>query len=159
MNVKLSLTGVNEIDQVLKGLPNQINHRIMGAAHADAAKPIIPAAQSRIRNKTGRLRDSIGTEKISVRKSNQIGLVYVGPRRKRGKKGFHGHLVEFGHRLVSSKKTGKRDLGFVKPHPFMEPAFLQTKNEVIDNIKTSVAKKLVSFMKRTVKKGGSTWIQ
>lgn len=126
----------------------------MGAAHADAAKPIIPAAQSRIKTKTGRLRDSIGTEKISVRKSNQIGLVYVGPRRKRGKKGFHGHLVEFGH-----KKGGWNTKRDVPAHPFMEPAFLQTKNEVIDNIKTSVAKKLVSFMKRTVKKGGSTWIQ
>lgn len=159
MNIKLSLTGVNEIDQVLKGLPNQINHRIMGAAHADAAKPIIPAAQSRIKNKTGRLRDSLGTEKISVRKSNQIGLVYVGPRRKRGKKGFHGHLVEFGHKLVSSKKSGKRQIGFVRPYPFMEPAFHQTKAEVTENIKTSVAKKLVSFMKRTIKKGGGTFIQ
>lgn len=154
MNVKLSLTGLNEIDQVLKGLPNQINHRIMGAAHADAAKPIIPAAQARIKTKTGRLRDSIGTEKISVRKSNQIGLVYVGPRRKRGKKGFHGHLVEFGH-----KKGGWNTKRDVRPYPFMEPAFHQTKDEVTNNIKESVAKKLVSFMKRTIKKSGGTFIQ
>lgn len=153
MNVKLSLTGQNEIDEILRGLPNQINHRIMGAAHAEAAKPIIPAAQSRIKNKTGRLKESIGTEKISMRKSDQIGLVYVGPRRKRGQKGFHGHLVEFGHR-----KGGWNTKKDVKPYPFMEPAFLQTKDEVTNNIKESVGKKLVSFMKRTMKKGGQTWM-
>lgn len=163
MNVKLSISGVEEIDRVLRGLPLQVSHKILGQAHAEAAKPIIPAAQSKIKDKTGNLRASIGTEKIALKKATAVGMVYVGPRRKRGYKGFHGHLVEFGH------KTNKKDSAFlkrkrntpakefVKPYPFMEPAFHSTKNEVTNNIKDSVGRKLRNFMRTTLRKSGRTW--
>lgn len=150
MNVKLSISGVEEIDRVLRGLPLQVSHKILGQAHAEAAKPIIPAAQSKIKDRTGNLRASIGVEKIALRKATAVGLVYVGPRRKRGYKGFHGHLVEFGHRARGGKK-------FVKPYPFMEPAFYSTKNQVIDNIKDSVGRKLRNFMRTTIRRSGRTW--
>jgi HK97 gp10 family phage protein len=155
MDVKLSLSGYKEIDDVLKGLPLQLTHRILGQAHADAAKPIIPAAQSKIKNRRGYLSKSIGTEKISMRKADTVGLVYVGPRRKRGYKGYAGHLVEFGHRITNRK--GGPTLGYVKPYPFMEPAFNSTKSQVTDNIKESVGKKLRNFMRTTIRKAGGTW--
>lgn len=165
MSVKISVTGISEIDNLLRSLPKQITHRVMGSAHLDAAKPLIDSAKgiviSREKTKnTGRLEESIGGIKISQRKSNEIGMVQVGPRRKKGTyRGYHGHLVEYGHRLVSSKKSGKRQIGFVRPYPFMRPAFDKTKDQVSRNIVESVQKKLMSFMKRTIKKGGGTWIK
>jgi hypothetical protein len=161
----MSFSGIDEIDKVLKGLPLQLTHKILAAAHADAAKPIIPIAQARVNRRTGRLQNSIGVEKIAMSKTTELGLVFVGPRRKRGYKGNHGHLVEFGHKIKRRKqslfsKPSKRkssNAKFVKPYPFMEPAFNNTKNIVQDDIKVSIGKKLVSFMKRTVKASGGTW--
>ena len=144
MSVKLSVTGLKEIDNVFKGLPLQLQDRVLKTAHADAAKPLIDTAKSIVPvGKTGNLKDSIGVERISLKRTNEIGLVQVGPRRKGGKKGFHGHLIEFG-------KTN-RDGSKSKPNPFMEPAYNMTKNLVEGRIAESVGKKLNAYMKRTLK--------
>jgi HK97 gp10 family phage protein len=143
--VSISVTGVKEIDAFLKGLPLQFQDRILKAAHADAAKPLVSAAQSLAPlGKTGNLRRSIGVERISLKKTNEVGLVRVGPRRKSGYKGFHAHLIEYG-------KTN-RDGSRTNPQPFMEPAFNQTKTIVEGGIATSIGKKLNAFIKRTLKK-------
>lgn len=163
MRGSISVTGIAEVDNLLRGLPKQINHRIMGAAHLDSAKPLIEAAKNIVASRdkvesTGKLEESIGGIRLSKRKTNEIGLVHVGPRRKKGiYYGHHGHLVEYGHRLVSSKKTGKKQIGFVRGYKFMKPAFDKTKDQVGRNIVESVQKKLMSFMKRTIKKSGGTW--
>lgn len=143
----ISVSGIKEIDKVLKGLPLELQDRVLKNAHADAAKPLIATAKNIVPvGKTGNLKESIGVERISMKKTNAIGLVQVGPRRKGGYKGFHGHLVEYPHftRDGVNKTT---------PKPFMEPAYNQTKNQVLENIKTSVGRKLNLFMKRTIKNG------
>ena len=144
MSVKLSVTGLKEIDNVLKGLPLQLQDRVLKTAHADAAKPLVDAAKSIVPvGKTGNLKDSIGVERISLKRTNEIGLVAVGPRRRGGKKGFHGHLIEFGKTNRDGSKT--------KPQPFMEPAYNTTKNLVEGRIAESVGKKLAGYVKRTLK--------
>lgn len=165
MSVRISVTGIAEIDNLLRTMPKQITHRVMGSAHIEAAKPLmdvaknIVASREKVQN-TGRLEDSIGGIKLSQRSTKEIGLVHVGPRRKKGTyRGFHGHLVEYGHRLVSSKKSGKRQIGFVRPYPFMKPAFDKTKDQVGKNISESIQKKLMSRMKRDLKKAGIPWIK
>lgn len=142
----ISVTGLKEIDQVLKGLPLQLQDRVLKNAHADAAKPLISAAKSIVAvGKTGNLKNSIGVERVSLKKTNEIGLVVVGPRRKGGSKGFHGHLIEYGKTNRDGSKT--------TPNPFMEPAFNQTKSQVETNISESIGRKLYQFIKRTVKNG------
>lgn len=145
MSVKLSVTGFKEIDSVLKGLPNQLQDRVLKTAHADAAKPLINAAKAIVPvGKTGNLKASIGVERIALKKSNVVGLVQVGPRRKGGNKGFHGHLIEFGKTNSNGSRTS--------PQPFMEPAFNQSKVQLEEQIKISLGNKLNQFMKRTIKK-------
>lgn len=155
MNFKLSITGHDVVDNVLRSMPQELSHKVLGSAHAKAAQPMIPAAQSHIRSKTGNLRGSIGTEKIAFKKTSELGLVYVGPRRRRGYKGMHGHMVEFGHDV--KRKKGGDVLGYAKPYPFMEPAFNQTKSIVENNIKEELVRKLAGFMKRFIGKTGGTW--
>jgi len=148
--VKISVTGVKEIDAVLKGLPLQLNHKILGQAHADAAKPLIDRAKLLApEGPTGNLVDSIGAEKVGFGKSDEIGLVIAGPRRGGKNRGFHGHLVEYGTKQRKNKKGANR--GMMKKKPFMAPAFESTKAEVESRIATSIGKKLYSFMKRTLK--------
>lgn len=142
----ISVTGIKEIDKALKGLPIQLQDRILKNAHADAAKPLIATAKNIVPvGKTKNLQSSIGVERVSLKKSNEVGLVQVGPRRKGGSKGFHGHLIEYGKTNRDGSKT--------TPQPFMEPAFNQTKNEVEKNISQSIGRKLTLFLKRTLRNG------
>lgn len=151
------VTGVKELDDLLRQMPIELNHRILGAANTAAAKPLVDAAQSMAPiGRTGNLKKSIGAVKISQRVAGEIGVVHVGPRRKGGYKGFHGHLVEFG--------TGPRPPGgwyarfpnagptVMPKKPFMKPALDRTRSE-IENTRTEfIAVKLVAFMKRKLGK-------
>src|SRR5687768_577720 len=97
MSVKISLTGAREIDQLLRELPKQLTHQVLGTAHAAAAKPLITKAKlTAPEGPTGNLVDSIGAIKTPVKKANASGEVQVGPRRSRTHKGHHGHLIEYG---------------------------------------------------------------
>lgn len=152
MDVKISVSGVQQIDEVLRGLPLQVTHQVLQAAHFDAAKPLVEKAKLLApEGATGGLVDSIGTVKQGLKKSSEVGEVLTGPRR--GKyKGHAGHLVEKGTKARKNAKGANR--GVMPKHPFMQPAFEATKNEVLGRIKESVGKKLFDFMSRTIKKSG-----
>lgn len=150
MNVKLSVTGVKEIDAVLRGLPLQVTHQILSSAHLAAAKPLIEKEKLLApEGPTGNLVDAIGGVKTPFKRADIVGEVTVGPRRTRPYKGHAGHLVEFGTRGRKTKKGANR--GVMPAKKFAEPAFQATNNLVINNIAASVGKKIWSFMKRTVK--------
>lgn len=146
----MSVTGVREIDAVLRGLPLQLSHQILGQAHAAAAKPLVEREKLLApEGPTGNLIDSIGAIKTPIKKANAVGEVTVGPRRTRQYRGHHGHLVEFGTRPRKSRKGVYR--GVMPKKPFAAPAFQQTQPVVIKNISTELARKLHSFMRRTIK--------
>lgn len=145
------LTGVKEIDSVLKGLPLQVTDRVLQNAFSDAAKPLVQTAQSIAPKDTGTLAESIGVTKEPAKTlvNRAVGQIQVGPRRKGKYKGYHGHLIEFGTTIRETKSGANR--GNVKPDPFMEPAFNQTSGQVENRINNSIGKKLLGFMKRTIK--------
>lgn len=148
----IKVTGINEIDAVLKGLPDQVNNKVMQAANVYAAKPLIEKAKLLApEGPTGSLVDSIGAIKSPSASSTQgVGQIQVGPRRRGGYKGFHGHLVEYGTKTRSTR-TSNANRGRMTANPFMEKAFDQTKDEVLKRINDGVGKALYSFMKRTIK--------
>jgi HK97 gp10 family phage protein len=146
----LSVTGVKEIDNVLKAMPKELSHQTLGSAHLAAAKPLIEKAKLLApEGPTGNLVDSIGGVKTPIKKAGVIGEVRVGPRRTRTHRGHHGHLVEFGTKPRANKKGSNR--GTMPKQPFMEPAFQQTNPEVVNRISTEVGKKVYNVMKRFIK--------
>jgi HK97 gp10 family phage protein len=146
----ISVTGVKEIDKVLRELPKQMTHQILGAAHASAAKPLVERSKLLApEGPTGNLVDSLGIIKPNVKKANRIGEIIVGPRRKGRYKGFAGHLVEYGTRKRRTKKGANR--GVMKAKPFMMPAFNQTKGIVEKQIATEIGKVMVRTMRRYLK--------
>lgn len=54
------------------------------------------------------------------------------------KKAPHGHLVEKGHKLFTSKKGGHRRIGAVKGRPFMRAAFEAKKQQAKRAIETAI---------------------
>jgi HK97 gp10 family phage protein len=149
----VTLTGVKEIDRVLKGMKAEMSHQVLGAANLAAAKPLILEEQRLAPvGKTRTLVNSIGAKKQSLRSANEIGAVLVGPQRS--KKGFAAPLVEFGTKRRRTRKGANR--GIMPATPFVRPAFENTKEQVEQNIKTEIGKKLVTRMKREL---GSAYIR
>lgn len=143
----ISVTGVAEIDKVLRELPKQMTHTILGAAHAAAAKPLVTKAKLLApEGPTGNLVDSIGVSKTNIKKADKLGEVRVGPRKKGRFKGFAGHLVEYGTKRRRNKKGANR--GVMPAKPFMKPSYHQTKNEVERQIAVSIGKVMVRTMRR-----------
>lgn len=152
--MQLSVSGIKELDAMMRGLPSQVQHNILLSIHKEAAKPLVEAAQSLAPVKKGLLKKSIGTASGgSIKRTGEIGLVTVGPRRKGGYQGFHGHLVERGTKERRTKSGESR--GVMPATPFMEPAFNATQVLVVSRIQTVFAGKLWQYMKRTLKKSGT----
>ena len=145
--MNLILNGDKEVREVLKRLPDAVQHRILSAANFAAAKPLVEKEKLLApEGPTGNLVDSIGAVKISLSKANRLGQVNVGPRRKGGYKGFAGHLVEYGTKRRRNKSGANR--GIMPKHPFAKPAFQLTKGQ----IESSIAGQLGKVMTRTMKR-------
>jgi HK97 gp10 family phage protein len=144
------VTGMIELDRMLKLMPTELNHRILSAANTAAAKPLVERAKSLAPQGKGDLKKSIGSVKIPISKATEIGTVHVGPRRKGGYKGHHGHIVEFGTK-ERFHKSGK-SVGFMPKKPFMAPALSSTKDKIESTRLEFIAIKLHAFMKRSLGK-------
>lgn len=143
----ISVTGIEKIDKVLKELPKQMTHNILGAAHTAAAKPLVERAKLLApEGPTGNLVDSIGTVKTNIKRTDKLGETKTGPRRGGRNKGFHGHFNEYGTRKRRTKKGANR--GFMRPKPFMKPAFNQTKPLVEREIGVQIGKVMLRTMRR-----------
>lgn len=155
MNVKISVTGLQEIDNCIKQLPQAFQHSVLVSAHAAAAKPLVERMKlTAPEGPTGNLVDSIGIVRSSLKKANVIGEVKVGPRRGRYK-GNHAHLVEYGTKARKLRGRGKykagTERGVMPKHPFVKPAFAQTKGIVEKSISENLGKSVIRLMRRTLK--------
>jgi hypothetical protein len=145
--------GEKELRAVLNELGPRIERKVTRGAMSDAAAPIVKAARgnARARKKTGNLAKSAGKRVKSYAKD---GVVYVAAGYLYTKGGFHGHLVEFGHRIAKggtlklipqevpitrrkeanrSKVTGEKgkgqSIGRVPGYPVLAPAFRSAASE------------------------------
>jgi hypothetical protein len=158
MSIKLRLVGNDDIDKVLKGLPDQINDKVLQSANIAAARPLVQKEKELAPKLTGGLIDSIGVVKASSSSLTQrdLGAVQAGPRRGGKNKGFHGHLNEYGTKVRATKGKGKfhvpANRGVMPAKPFAFPAWEATKDQVLSSINDFLSVRLNSFMRRTIKK-------
>jgi HK97 gp10 family phage protein len=147
----ISITGLKEIDNVLKHLSDNVQHRVLSAAHYAAAKPLVEKErQLAPRGVTGNLKESIGAVKVSAARANSVGEVRVGPRRKGGYKGFHGHFPEFGTRSRRTRKGANR--GFMPMIKYAKPAFDSTRIQVEGGIAVQLGRAMVRTIRRYAKR-------
>jgi hypothetical protein len=151
MELKIRLTGNRDIDEVLKGLPLQINHKVVQQANTSALKALVDMAKlTAPEGPTGGTIDSIGVVKTPFAKASELGLVEAGPRRGR----YHGskaHLIEYGTRTRTNRSGANR--GSVAARPFMLPSWNRTKEAVLGSINNFLGLALWRYMKRTIKNG------
>lgn len=161
MSVKITLSGVKEIDDALKAMPIELSDKTMASAGIAAAKPLVEKAkQLAPKGKTRNLQNSIGAYRGSFKMvtsgRRQVGEVSAGPRRGRYK-GYAAHLIEYGTQDRYAKKRDGKPLatpayrGRVTANPFMKPAFDQTRPLILGTYNTILSKRVVSVMKRTLR--------
>lgn len=147
MTFSVSITGEKAIDDLLKALPRELTHKVLGDAHFAAAKPLVEREKLLApEGPTGNLVDSIGAYKVPVKRANIVGEVVVGPQRRGGKRGYAGHLVEFGTRQRKNRRGANR--GIMRKKPFALPAWRSEKNNVEKLIGVSIGKAMIRTMRR-----------
>lgn len=148
MSVNIAITGIKELDNVLKMMPRALDDKFMTQVNTERAKVLVQKMKlTAPEGPTGNLVDSIGT--VKKRKAQELGTVWTGPRRKGGYKGFAGHLLEFGTKQRKNRKGANR--GVMHKKPFAKPSFDATKGQIEGGIAESVAKVLVRTMRRYLK--------
>lgn len=148
--ISAKIKGDKEVLAVLQDLQKEFTHKQQGAVHLAAAKPMIKLEAQLAPIDEGDLSASIGGVKTSMAKAKSIGEVAVGPRRTRQHRGFHGHLVEKGTKRRTNKKGANR--GVMPAQPFAEPAFEQTKTQVVRNITDENSKQAMKVVRRHIKR-------
>lgn len=150
MNAQITITGLKQIDDVIKNLPSAFQHSVIGSANYRASKQLVEKEKLLApEGPTGNLVDSIGAVRTSRAKATSLGEVVVGPRRKGGYKGYAGHLVEYGTKRRTNKNGANR--GVMPKKPFAAPAFRATQSQIESSIATELAKSVVRTMKRYLK--------
>lgn len=128
------MTGLRELDDALKALPDKIQRNILRAALRAGSKEIAEEAKRLVPVRSGRLRDTI---RVTSRLVNGVptAKVVAGGRAKGKSKGaWYAHLVEFGTAAHVIRARGAAPLAFngikarevnhpgAKKKPFMRPA-------------------------------------
>lgn len=147
---ELHVSGLAELDKLLKELPAKIEGNIMRGAMRAGAKVFADRAKELVPVKSGQLRDSI---KVSTR--SRRGRVSATVRAG-GKKAFYAHMVEFGTARHFIKPRKRKSLFFAglarevvdhpgaSPKPFMRPALdggqVEAVNAAADYIRKRLAK-------------------
>lgn len=145
---ELHVSGLSELDRLLKELPAKIEGNIMRGAVRAGAKVMETRAKELVPVDDGDLRDSI---KVSAKsKRGQVSATV----RAGGKKAFYAHMVEFGtaRHLIKPKK--RKSLFFaglaseVVDHPgssakpFMRPALDNNQREAVDAAASYIRQRL-----------------
>lgn len=147
---ELHVSGLFELDKLLKELPAKIEGNIMRGAMRAGAKVFADRAKELVPVKSGQLRDS-----IKVRTKSRRGRVSATVRAG-GKEAFYAHMVEFGTARHFIKPRKRKSLFFAglarevvdhpgaSPKPFMRPALdggqVEAVNAAADYIRKRLAK-------------------
>lgn len=166
------LAGLDDLQAVLQGVPQDLRGRILADGVRAGARPIRDGARRLAPRDTGALAKSID---IVVRRYRGAAVAVVGPDRsyyrgrKRVKRGEsargaarpanYAHLVEFGHVAVANRKgTSLRKgtataLGYVPAKPFLRPAVLGAAGAAGDAIHRAVAEGVAASIRKHAARG------
>jgi HK97 gp10 family phage protein len=147
---ELHVSGLSELDKLLKELPAKVERNILRGAMRAGAKVFEGRAKQLVPVRSGQLRDSI---KVSTRSKRGRVSATV---RAGGKKAFYAHMVEFGTARHFIKPRKRKSLFFAglarevvdhpgsAPKPFMRPALdggqAEAVNAAADYIRKRLAK-------------------
>lgn len=142
------MNDIAKLRKSLDGLTGQLNDKLFLKINKKGAEPLVHRMHRLAPvGETGHLAESIGT--VSA-KSEGLGAIETGPRRRGGYKGFAGHLMEFGTKIRQTKGGANR--GKVTARPFVRPAWEDTNKQVLGIIEKNLSNEVEKYLNRTVPK-------
>ncbi len=151
MNAQISVLGVKELDDLIRGMDGLFQHKFLQQVHATAALSLVYREHRLAPVRSGKTAESIATIKPPFTKASLVGEVQVGPRRGRYG-GNVAHLSEKGTQPRTTKSTGAYR-GIMPKKPFVEPAWEQEKGNVERSITSQLSIHLERYLKKMIKNG------
>lgn len=181
MNFGFKLSNFGEFAALLHNLPESVESRVMADAVQQATKPLVASIKSKVKVRTGALRNSIAAVVRRYPNNGKIvGIVgpdkaarFLGGRKvirggsllKTDKPSKYAHLVEFGHYSAAEKgkklsttkgKTIRKGTlvarTWVPAQPFMRPGIAQGEPLAEAALSAGVAKGMERESKRALAK-------
>ncbi len=156
----VSITGDKALERKLNRLFGPELLRVVKSASNKAMTPVRATARKRVPVKSGETKKAIIKKQVAYKNDGNV-LTMVGVRRATMKTRASSqaasnleHLLEIGHLLVKGGKLGKggKIIGFVRPHPFLAPAYRENKQKIQD----IYAREMEKGVHREAAKGGFT---
>lgn len=163
----VEIKGFGQLQKKLTKLSDNVKKKELQKLLSQSAKVTVRQAQfnaplrsyKRKDKPPGTLKKSIGVIKGKKGFAKENPVVYVGPRAKRGFKGWYGHIIEYGRNIY--RKGFKRDrkkganssaaVKRVKANPFMAKAYKGTKGKVTADAVRNIERYLQRQIKRLSK--------
>ncbi len=123
----ITLEGGDELERKFKALRDSVAGDALEASVLAGAEPVLSAIYERAPEGRGILKSDLAAETLAKDEQHcAIGIGAFGNP--------EAHLVEFGHQLVAGGPLGAGGtvVGQVPPHPFVRPAYDETKNDAVD---------------------------
>ena len=145
MDTDITIKGIEPFIAALNRLPDDIAKKSGEKALRDGAKVLLEKTQDLVpEGRTGKLADSLA---IAVVKADYPKYRLFAKRRK-GFGGWHAHLVEFG---TKPHWIGKKWHKGSPPKPFMRPALLNNKNQIIKAVFENIFSHITNVIKKEMK--------
>ncbi len=133
MDFAMQIDG-SELDRAFQRAAAAVRNKIARRAVNAAAAPIVSAARSLVRRRSGLMAKALG-RRVKVYDENTVAV--IGPRTdvtgqvngKLYRPSKVAHLLEYGHVLA---KKGRGQVGTVPPYPFMRPAFDGSQDQALN---------------------------
>lgn len=143
----MTVTGYKEINNALKALPKAMSDKVWSDINYLQSKIVVNRLKLNApEGPTGNLVDSMGAIRL---RRERLGTVWAGPLRRGGKKGFAGHLVEYGTRARRNRNGANR--GRMKKNPFAARSFRESAPALEKALGVSAQKVLTRTIRRYVK--------
>lgn len=153
MNATISVLGLKELDDLIREMPDQFQHRFLQQVHAEAALSLVYREHRLAPVRSGRTAESVGTIKPAFTKASIVGEVQVGPRRGRYG-GNVAHLIEGGTKPRTAYSMNAADRGVMPKRPFVQQAWDMEHANVERSITNQLSIRLERFLKQRIKNYG-----
>ena len=175
MGVEIKIEGLEQLNSILKQLPDEVNKKVIVSGLKKAARPLVDSARQEVPRHSGQGAESIGAR--FVRGSGTLPVIDVGPKVRGKNSGWYLRFVHWGTEDHTVRKRGYKaranaerrgekgvisrmrlvdtyvirwatKVKGVRANPFMQRAFDKTKDKIIAAMGDEVAASVEGFFRK-----------